>query len=256
MTPRRATLLGIGFAACVATEIAAAQTSANYTIRIATLDSGADVVTSASYKANASLGNALYGSSINSATYVLYPGLWFPALGGGAPPILVGALSRRVHGAAGVFDLLLSLVGSNPSTEPRQGPGQNLVFVFDKPIISANASVAAGTAVTGAVSFNGVEVTVPLTGVANQDYVTVSLTNVTAGDGGSGGTGSVRVGYLLADINGNRVVTLSDVGLVNAALAQSVTVTNFLRDVNTSGTLTLTDKSIANAQLTRSLPPP
>jgi hypothetical protein len=61
---------------------------------------------------------------------------------------------------------------------------------------------------------------------------------------------------LLADVNQNRVVTVADLGLVNAQLSQSVTAANFLKDVNASGAISVADKGITNASLTQSLPPP
>jgi hypothetical protein len=56
-------------------------------------------------------------------------------------------------------------------------------------------------------------------------------------------------------VNQNRVVTLADLGLVNAQLAQLVTAANYLKDVNASGTLTLADKGITNANLNKAIPP-
>jgi hypothetical protein len=66
----------------------------------------------------------------------------------------------------------------------------------------------------------------------------------------------VRLGFLLGDVNQNRAVAVSDVGLVNQQLAQQVTASNYLKDVNASGTLTVGDKGIVNANLTHSLPAP
>jgi len=97
---------------------------------------------------------------------------------------------------------------------------------------------------------------VTLSAVTNIQYVTVALSNVSAADGGSGGTGTARIGFLVGDVNQNRAVSLADLGLVNAALAQSVTIANYLKDVNASGTLTLSDKGITNAALTNALPAP
>ena len=171
-------------------------------------------------------------------------------------PGSTGVASRKVHGSAGTFDLPLALTPLNPTTEPRQGPLHTIVFTFDKAVISGNATITEGVATAGAPTFNGVEMTVPLSGVNNAQYVTVAVSNVVAMDGSTGGAGSVRVGFLRGDVNQNRVVTLSDVGAVNAQLAQLVTAANFLKDVNASGTLTLTDKSIVNAVLTTALPPP
>ena len=71
-----------------------------------------------------------------------------------------------------------------------------------------------------------------------------------------GGSGSIRVGFLLGDVSQNRVVTVSDLALVNGQIAQAVTAGNFLRDINASGTLSVADKGIANAQVTKALPGP
>jgi DNA-binding beta-propeller fold protein YncE len=171
-------------------------------------------------------------------------------------PVLQSAASRKVHGGAGTFDLPLSLIATAPNTEPRQGPAQMIVFTFDKPLSGATATITEGTATAGTPTFSGNDVLVPLTGVTNQQYVTIALTNVAAVDGGTGGSGSVRVGFLAGDVNQNRVVTVADLGLVNQQLAQVVTAANFLRDVNASGTLTVADKGITNANLTKSLPAP
>jgi hypothetical protein len=180
---------------------------------------------------------------------------------GATAPAFQTAVSRKVHGAAGTFDLPLSLVtppniNHNPTTEPRQGPAQTIVFTFDKPLTAATATITEGTATAATPTFSGNDVVVGLTNVTNQQYVTIALTNVASVDGGTGGSGSVRVGFLVGDVNQNRVVTLADLGLVNAQLAQAVTVANYLKDVNASGTLTLADKGITNANLTKALPAP
>ncbi len=171
------------------------------------------------------------------------------------PPALMGAVSRKVHGAAGTFDLPLSMVATNPTTEPRQSTTATIVMTFDSPVVSANAAITEGTATAGAPTFSGNDVTVALTGVADQQYVTVSLTNV-ASASTTGGTASIRLGLLRGDVNQTRVVTVADLGLVNAQLAQPVTAANYLKDVSASGTLTVADKGITNANLTKSLPAP
>ena len=130
------------------------------------------------------------------------------------------------------------------------------MFTFDKPVTAGVAAVSEGTAVAGVPTFNGNEMTVPLTGVTNPQYVTVNASSVVAADGGTGGTGSVRVGFLFGDVNLTRQVTVADVGNVNAALLQTVTNANFLKDVNVDGKLTVADKGLANANLLKKLPAP
>jgi hypothetical protein len=178
-----------------------------------------------------------------------------------APPVFQSAASRRTHGAAGTFDLPLSTVAPpginhNPTTEPRQGPAQTIVFTFDKPLNAATVSVTEGTATASAPTFGGNSVLVGLTGVTNQQYVTVALTNVASTDGGTGGSASVRIGFLAGDVNQTRVVSVADLGIVNGVLAQVVNASNFLKDVNASGTLTVADKGITNANLTKALATP
>jgi hypothetical protein len=65
----------------------------------------------------------------------------------------------------------------------------------------------------------------------------------------------VRIGFLLGDVNQNRVVSVADLGLVNAQLAQLVAAANYLKDVNFTGTLTVADKG-HNANLIKALPAP
>jgi hypothetical protein len=181
---------------------------------------------------------------------------WSVVLIANNAPVLGSAASRKHHGAAGDFDLPLLLTVSNPTTEPRQGPAATIVFTFDKPLTGAAVTVSEGAATAGAPAFSGNSVVVNLSGVADQQYVTVNLSNVSSADGGTGGSGTVRVGFLAGDVNQSRVVTLADLGLVNAQLSQVVTAANYLKDLNASGTLTLSDKAIANARLTRALPAP
>ena len=196
----------------------------------------------------------LVATNASGSTTLDAPVTWI--VGAAPAPLLQGASSRRVHGAAGTFDLPLSLVATNPTTEPRQGPVHNIVFTFDKAVISAVAAITEGSASAGVPSFSGNTVTVPMTGVANQQYVTVALSAVASADGGIGGTGSVRVGLLVGDVTRNRVVSIADLGLVEAQLAQVVTGANFHLDVNASGTVSLADTGITSANLTRALPAP
>ncbi len=171
-------------------------------------------------------------------------------------PVLLGVASRRVHGHAGTFDLPLGSVASNPTTEPRVGPAQTIVFTFDDDVTAGTASVTEGSATVGTPTFNGPELIVPLSGVGNAQYVTVVVAGVSTAGGASGGSGSIRIGFLAGDVNQNRVVTVSDLVLVNAQIAHLVTAANYLKDVNATGTLTVSDKLIINANVTKALPPP
>jgi hypothetical protein len=139
--------------------------------------------------------------------------------------------------------------------EPRTGPNHSIVFTFESPVTSGIATVTEGVATAGTPTYSGNEMIVSLTGVSNQQYVTVMVSGV-QGAGASTGGGVVRVGFLLGDVSQNRVVTVSDLAQINAQIAQFVTESNHLKDINASGTLTVADRAIANAQITKSLPAP
>ncbi len=170
-------------------------------------------------------------------------------------PVLQIAGSRKTHGAAGTFDLPLSLVPTSPSTESRAGATATFVLTFNKPLSAANVAVTESGAVAAAPTISGNDVVVDLTGVVDQQYVTVTLSNVQSADGFTG-SGSVRVGFLAGDVNQSRVVSLADLAMVNGVLAQSVSASNFQFDVNANGTLTLSDRAITTGNLTRALPAP
>lgn len=176
-----------------------------------------------------------------------------------ATPRLASVSSRKTHGSAGTFDLPLSSTATDPTTEPRFGGANGnhtIVFTFDKPVIHGSAAVWVGTAKRDTPKFNGNEMVVPLTGVADKQYVTITVTQVVSADGGSDGSSSVRIGFLAGDVNGSRTVSLSDMLFVNAVLTQPVTASSFIRDVNGNGTLTLSDLLLINANLVQTLPPP
>ena len=70
-------------------------------------------------------------------------------------PTLTGAASRKVHGAAGTFDLSLATDPANPTVEPRSGPSHTIVFTFNKAVTAGTATIAQGVAVAGAPTFAG-----------------------------------------------------------------------------------------------------
>ncbi len=169
------------------------------------------------------------------------------------------AASRKTHGAAGTFDVDLPLTGA-PGIECRTGgAGGNhtIVFRFQDAITSvANASL---TASTGSVSSSAIgadphEYIVNLSGVANAQTGTVTLTNVYDSAGNSSQAVSVQVGFLMGDVNGNRVVNASDIGVVKSQSGNAVTAANFRDDVTVDGSLNATDISLTKSRSGTGLP--
>jgi sugar lactone lactonase YvrE len=247
-----------GVAADSAGNIYVADTS-NYTIRKIT---SAGVVTTlaglpASYGIADGTGsdvrfNYPFGVAVDSAGNIFVADTYNSEIRVGETPIqLLGAVSRKMHGTLGPFDVTLPLTGS-PGIECRgTGGTHTLVFTLNHIVTSGSAMVTSGAGTPGAASFSGNTMTVPLSGVTNVQTITLTLSNVTDHFSQVLPNAAVNMGVLLGDVNANRVLTNADVSLVKAQVAAggSVTASNFRDDVNANGGITNADVSVTKAQV-------
>ena len=189
------------------------------------------------------------GTSIASAPVAV-----MPAMTAALTPVVVW--SRKLHGAAGTFDLPIDTsapVGGALTVEPRSiGAGHTVAFHFNYAINAAgsvtvidggNANVPATSAATG----NDVLVTIPR--LADAARVSVSVTGVN----GTSTVFSASLMFLLGDINNSHLVDGVDISGVRARSGQPTTATNFKFDVNTSGTVSASDISTVKARLPNTL---
>ncbi len=167
---------------------------------------------------------------------------------------LVSVQSRKLHGTAGSFDILIDAtqaIGAAVSVEPRGiGAGHQIVFQFNQPITSVGGATASPVG-TAAMSFSGSEVTVSLTNVPDNRRVTVSLTSVN----GTPQTPSASIGFLVGDVNGTRTVNASDISAVKARSGQAASATNFKFDLNATGAINASDISAVKARSGLTLTP-
>ncbi len=181
----------------------------------------------------------------NAATYALV----------GPIPGLNGAVSRKVHGAAGTFDLDLPIVGPAgvEGRSPGSGNTHQIVFTFAGPITLGSATVTAplGGSVASATA-NGNFVTVNLQGITNAQTVTINLIGLT---GIVSGNVSVPVGFLLGDATGNGATNSSDVSEAKAISGQTTNAGNFKDDITVNGAINSSDVSVIKAQSGTFLPP-
>jgi autotransporter-associated beta strand protein len=167
------------------------------------------------------------------------------------------AVSRKVHGAAGSFDVDLPLIGP-PGIECRSGGGSGgdyqLVLTFFNNVTFTNAAVTQGTGMVASTSGNGTPtVTVNLTGVANAQIISVALFNLN--DGVNTTNLVIPMGILVGDVNANGVVNASDVVQTKAQVGQPVTMSNFRADVNPNGIINASDVVHVKLLVGTSLPP-
>jgi len=197
------------------------------------------------YSCSVTATNAI-GTSVPSGTVNVMPSA-------GAPVALLSVASRKVHGAAGPFNLPLNISPQavDPiKVEPRtSSSGHLIVFTFSGPVTSAGTpALLAADGVTpfgqATAAFSGNEVRVTLTGVTDNRRARVTLTGV------NGTTNAAtNVGFLLGDIGNTRMVTAGDIAALRARVGADVTLgTNYLFDLNLSGDISAADVSAAKSR--------
>ena len=166
------------------------------------------------------------------------------------------AVSRKTHGAAGVFDINLPFTGA-PGVECRSGLGAGLndhqiVVAFASPVTVPSITITSGTLSGASFAVSGNVVTVTLSGVANAQKLVLQLDNVT--DGVNTSSVSVPVGFLVGDTSGNGSVNASDVSQTKAQSGQLVTGSNFRNDVTVNGSINAGDVSSVKSRSGTALP--
>ena len=130
-------------------------------------------------------------------------------------PFVVGAVSRKLHGATN-HDIPLPLLGT-PAVEPRTGPADGthqFVVTFTSPVTLTGASVVQGTG-TADLCPAGNDVIINVTGAPDVQRLVVRLAN--ASNGVTTANVDIPVRLLAGDTNSSGGVTASDVGQTKAA---------------------------------------
>jgi hypothetical protein len=168
---------------------------------------------------------------------------------------LVSAVSRKVHGAAGTFDINLPLTDPSGVECRNTGGDHTLVFTFTNTVVSGGATVTSGIgSVAGSPAFGGHTMTVELTGVADVQRIAVTLHGVTDNFAQVLPDTTVSMNMLIADSNANHAVNSGDVNRIKAQVGLPVTAANFLTDINVSGTVTASDVAQVKANSGHTLP--
>jgi hypothetical protein len=177
------------------------------------------------------------------------------------------AVSRKLHGGAGNMDIVLPLTGTT-GVECRSGGATNdytMIVTFSTNVTvsgSPQAQVTSGTGTVGsggvsnggAVTVAGNVVTIPLTNVADQQTINVTLNGVNSAADEPAANFVIPMSRLLGDTNGNRAVNASDVTQTKGRIGQTVTSANFRSDVNANGSINAGDASLVKANSGHAVP--
>jgi hypothetical protein len=171
-----------------------------------------------------------------------------------SPRQLMGAVSRKTHGAAGDFDLPLVLDPATSSTvEPRAGGPTIVVFSFSSDVVATDGMISSNeftitNASYSSASISGNEITLNLSAVVDQSIVTITLSGIDDTTGSPlTGDYDVQIHALVGDATQNRRVSRRDSHLVRHHAGQPLDQTsgNFILDLNLDGTIDTQDGQVA-----------
>ncbi|MBA2432756.1 MAG: PQQ-dependent sugar dehydrogenase [Chthoniobacterales bacterium] len=176
------------------------------------------------------------------------------------------AVSRKIHGAAGPFDIAQTGAAAIESRSGGATGDYTLVVSLtaagaltvdgapQAQVVSGTGTIGSnGVSNGGAVTVNGSTITIPLTNVANAQNLNVTLNSVN--DGTTTRSFTIPFRVLIADTNNSAAVTAADVSQVKSASGQAADSTNFRLDINASGGVNATDVAIAKTFSGTALPP-
>ncbi len=169
---------------------------------------------------------------------------------------LTSAVSRKIHGAAGTFDVDLPLTGT-PGVECRDTNGNHtLVFTFTNTVVGGSATVtsAGGGSVLGPPIFVGNTMTVNLTGVTNVQQVTIKLSGVTDASAHVLPDTTVDMIALAGDTTANKTVNATDVSQTKIQSGTPVNAANFRNDVVVDGSINSSDISLVKLRTGTAVP--
>lgn len=173
------------------------------------------------------------------------------AAGCDVAPAIVSAVSRKMHGAQGPFDVDI-LAGQ---TEPRFGGTTQVVVTFDRAVAADDGTldtevlVSSGTISNAAIV--GDTLTINMSGALNLSCLQITLTGIACDDPGPNQPSGVMaptvlgVRQLYGDANGDGQVASGDITQVKQVSGQVTTGSNFRRDLNADGQIASGDITIA-----------
>ncbi len=230
------------------------RTSTSYTIRTDALALGGGITSSASYQGLGSAG-VISGLAQNTFGDELRTGfvsqLGFESIAFET----LGAVSRKVHGNAGVFDVPLPLGGRLGVECRRAGLGgtYQVVVAFTTAVAIDGVSITSIDGLAGATyGVDGAVVTLDLAAVTNAQTLGITLINVN--DGSTVGSIFIPMGVLLGDSNNDGSVNSGDAIQIRNRSGQAINATNFRSDFNSDGFVNSGDALIVRTRSGTSIP--
>jgi hypothetical protein len=173
---------------------------------------------------------------------------------------LQSAVSRKVHGSAGTFDINLPLSGAVGEETRGTGTSNNsysVVLTMVGPVSNVGtASLGQGNVGNASASAGpkSNQITVNLTGVATSQHLAINLAGVQVTGLGAVGNLSVPMDVLVGDVNLSKRTDSGDQTAVRNSSVSVPTASNFRLDVNASGRIESVDQTVVRNVSVTTLP--
>jgi len=156
-------------------------------------------------------------------------------------PSIAAAFSRKMHGTAGTFDVVVT---SPSAIESRKGGAANVVVVFDKEIVAVSGMLSDVTTSQGTIAslaIDGQTLDIGLADAVGPQAVTLAFPGIASFDTGYIVTQTLCFRVLAGDASGDGVVNTSDYVAVRGRIGQAIGAANCRYDVNVDGTINTSD---------------
>ncbi len=214
-------------------------------------------VYSLGFSANSYVGSSDFDAKVGVLPTTLGSPITVTVQSGPIPFEIVSAVSRKIHGTAGVYDRAADTI------EGRLGGPTRIVTTFNQPIRrinNSNADIALSSGTLGAVSIgmapNDNVLTVDVSDVTNMSVFTIGYPGIAANDGNSTTPALNCWKCLVGDVDGVSPVTTFDLMLVRGALGRDASASDFGMDLNASGRINNTDIVLCRGRLGQAVDTP
>jgi hypothetical protein len=174
-------------------------------------------------------------------------------------PPLKNVISRFAQGSVGTFDIELPLkdeVGIECRSDSLGVGNYKMIFSFLNDLTSvgcATVTSGIGTVTDGSIGPGSNQYTVDLTGVSDQQYLSVTVTDVLDSQSNLGNV-AASMAVLVGDTNGDGVVNSADIAQTKSQSGQFVGSSNFREDLTADGNINSADISLVKSKSGTGLP--
>lgn len=161
-------------------------------------------------------------------------------------PVIISAVSRKYHEAAGAFDIFIPLSNAATVTEPRLGSPLRLVVTFSEPVYAADGildtELSLSSDLPPIMQMNGSQLIAEVYEINNSSCLAATVSGLVDASGQAlEGSTQFRLGIVTGDVDNEGHANIFDIIVVRNNFNRTATPGNFRADVTAGGTINIFD---------------